>query len=213
MKELERLKKDWNKHQNFPELSKEEIYKFLHKKSSSIVKWIFIISLLEFGFWSLIALATKNNEAQQRFDSYDVDHIMIPLMVIGYVILIYFFVIFYKNYKEISNTDSTKSLMQKILNTRKTVKHYVIFNLVFLFVSSIVGAAIEFSNNPDLKLTILQFENTNDLYIFYAIVIGITLITIVVLSAILLGFYYLVYGILLKRLKQNYKELEAIEVE
>ena len=51
MKELERLKKDWNKNQNFPELSKEEIYKFLHKKSSSIVKWIFIISLLEFGFW------------------------------------------------------------------------------------------------------------------------------------------------------------------
>ena len=180
MKELERLKKDWNKHQNFPELSKEEIYKFLHKKSSSIVKWIFIISLLEFGFWSLIALATKNNETQQRFDSYNVDHIMIPLMVIGYVILIYFFVIFYKNYKEISNTDSTKSLMQKILNTRKTVKYYVIFNLVFLFISSIVGAAIELSNNPDLKLTILQFENTNDLYIFYAIVIGITLITIVV---------------------------------
>ena len=82
MKELERLKKDWNKNQNFPELSKEEIYKFLHKKSSSIVKWIFIISLLEFGFWSLIALATKNNETQQRFDSYNVDHIMIPLMVI-----------------------------------------------------------------------------------------------------------------------------------
>ena len=138
---------------------------------------------------------------------------MIPLMVIGYVILIYFFVIFYKNYKEISNTDSTKSLMQKILKTRKTVKHYVIFNLVFLFISSIVGSTIELSNNPDLKLTILQFENTNDLYIFYAIVIGITLITIVILSAILLGFYYLVYGILLKRLKQNYKELEAIEVE
>ena len=97
MKELERLKKDWNKNQNFPELSKEEIYKFLHKKSSSIVKWIFIISLLEFGFWLLIGLATKNNEAQQRFDSYNVDDIMIPLMVTGYVILIYFFVIFYKN--------------------------------------------------------------------------------------------------------------------
>ena len=136
MKELERLKKDWNKNQNFPELSKEEIYKFLHKKSSSIVKWIFIISLLEFGFWLMIGLATKNNEAQQRFDSYNVDDIMIPLMVTGYVILIYFFVIFYKNYKEISNTDSTKSLMQKILKTRKTVKHYVIFNLVFLFISS-----------------------------------------------------------------------------
>ncbi len=213
MKELERLKKDWKTNNNFPELSKEEIYTFLHKKSSSIVKWIFIISLLEFGFWSLIGLITKNSEAQQRFDSYNVDAIMMPLMVIGYIILIYFFVMFYKNYKEISNTDSTKSLMQKILKTRKTVKHYVIFNLVFLFISSIIGAVIEFSNNSDLKLTISQFENTNDLYIFYAIIGGITLIAIVVLLAILIGFYYLVYGILLKRLKENYKELEVIEVE
>lgn len=213
MKELERLKKDWKTNNNFPELSKEEIYTFLHKKSSSIVKWIFIISLLEFGFWSLIGLITKNSEAQQRFDSYNVDAIMMPLMVIGYIILIYFFVMFYKNYKEISNTDSTKSLMQKILKTRKTVKHYVIFNLVFLFISSIIGAVIEFSNNSDLKLTISQFENTNDLYIFYAIIGGITLIAIVILLAILIGFYYLVYGILLKRLKENYKELEVIELE
>ena len=213
MKELERLKKDWKTNNNFPELSKEEIYTFLHKKSSSIVKWIFIISLLEFGFWSLIGLITKNSEAQQRFDSYNVDAIMMPLMVIGYIILIYFFVMFYKNYKEISNTDSTKSLMQKILKTRKTVKHYVIFNLVFLFISSIIGAVIEFSNNSDLKLTISQFENTNDLYIFYAIIGGITLIAIVVLLAILIGFYYLVYGLLLKRLKENYKELKVIEVE
>ncbi len=213
MKELERLKKDWKTNNNFPELSKEEIYTFLHKKSSSIVKWIFIISLLEFGFWSLIGLITKNSEAQQRFDSYNVDAIMMPLMVIGYIILIYFFVMFYKNYKEISNTDSTKSLMQKILKTRKTVKHYVIFNLVFLFISSIIGAVIEFSNNSDLKLTISQFENTNDLYIFYAIIGGITLIAIVVLLAILIGFYYLVYGLLLKRLKENYKELEVIELE
>lgn len=213
MKELERLKKDWKTNNNFPELSKEEIYTFLHKKSSSIVKWIFIISLLEFGFWSLIGLITKNSEAQQRFDSYNVDAIMMPLMVIGNIILIYFFVMFYKNYKEISNTDSTKSLMQKILKTRKTVKHYVIFNLVFLFISSIIGAVIEFSNNSDLKLTISQFENTNDLYIFYAIIGGITLIAIVVLLAILIGFYYIVYGLLLKRLKENYKELEVIEVE
>ena len=133
MDELELLKKDWQENQKFPKLSKQEIYALLHKKSSSIVKWIFIISLLEFGFWSLIALATKNNETQQRFDSYNVDHIMIPLMVIGYVILTYFFVIFYKNYKEISNTDSTKSLMQKILNTRKTVKNYVIFFIMPYF--------------------------------------------------------------------------------
>ena len=55
MDELELLKKDWKKdHTDFPKLSYNEIYKMILKKSSSIVKWIFIISLLEFAFWSLI---------------------------------------------------------------------------------------------------------------------------------------------------------------
>ncbi len=52
MDELDLLKKDWNKGDSkYPKLSYNEIYKMILKKSSSIVKWIFIISLLEFGFW------------------------------------------------------------------------------------------------------------------------------------------------------------------
>ena len=54
MDELKQLKKDWQKDQKFPKINKSEIYKFLHKKSSSIVKWIFIISIVEFIFWSII---------------------------------------------------------------------------------------------------------------------------------------------------------------
>jgi len=45
--ELELLKKDWQKQSEaLPKLTAEEIYPMLHKKSSSIVKWIFIISLI-----------------------------------------------------------------------------------------------------------------------------------------------------------------------
>ena len=53
MDELELLKKDWEtSSKNYPELNKEELYKLIYKRSSSIVKWIFIISLLEFAFWT-----------------------------------------------------------------------------------------------------------------------------------------------------------------
>ena len=46
MDELELLKKDWQKDDaNYPKLTFDEIYKMLLKKSSSIVKWIFIIFL------------------------------------------------------------------------------------------------------------------------------------------------------------------------
>ena len=48
MEGLDLLKKEWNKESNFPKITESEIYKMIHKKSSSIVKWIFIISILLF---------------------------------------------------------------------------------------------------------------------------------------------------------------------
>ena len=211
MDELELLKKDWQENQKFPKLSKQEIYALLHKKSSSIVKWIFILSLIEFGFWTVLALFMEDTEAQQRFDSYEMDHIMIPFMVIGYLILGYFFVTFYKNYKKISSTDSVKLLMKNILNTRKTVKQYVLFNLVFIYISLVIGVWIEMDKDPDFQLITSKFTETNEYLVMYGIVALLTLLMMVALTGILLGFYYLVYGILLKRLKKNYKVLKEIE--
>jgi uncharacterized membrane protein YhdT len=211
MDELELLKKDWQENQKFPKLSKQEIYALLHKKSSSIVKWIFILSLIEFGFWTVLALFMEDTEAQQRFDSYEMDHIMIPFMVIGYLILGYFFVTFYKNYKKISSTDSVKLLMKNILKTRKTVKQYVLFNLVFIYISLVIGVWIEMDKNPDFQLITSKFTETNEYLVMYGIVALLTLLMMVALTGILLGFYYLVYGILLKRLKKNYKVLKEIE--
>ena len=60
MDELDILKKDWNKEKvDYPKLSYDDIYKMILKKSSSIVKWIFIISILEFAFWIGISLLMK----------------------------------------------------------------------------------------------------------------------------------------------------------
>ena len=153
----------------------------------------------------------KDTEAQQRFDSYEMDHIMIPFMVIGYLILGYFFVTFYKNYKKISSTDSVKLLMKNILNTRKTVKQYVLFNLVFIYISLVIGVWIEMDKNPDFQLITSKFTETNEYLVMYGIVALLTLLMMVALTGILLGFYYFVYGILLKRLKKNYKVLKEIE--
>lgn len=211
MDELEILKNDWQKNQKFPKLSKKEIYRLLHKKSSSIVKWIFILSIIEFCFWTLISLLMKDDDAQQRLDGYDVDHIIIPLMISGYIILVYFFVAFYNNYKKISSTDSVKLLMKNILNTRKTVKHYVLFNLIFLYISLIIAIIIEVNNNVDFKLITAKFTETGEYFILYGIVAILTLLMMVLLTGILLGFYYLVYGLLLKRLKKNYKVLQELE--
>jgi hypothetical protein len=213
MDELKRLKKDWKENLKFPKLSKDEIYNLLHKKSSSIVKRIFVFSLIEFGFWTLLSFVIKDNEAQRRFNQYEMDHITLPLMVIGYAFLFYFFIMFYKNYKSISTTANSKGLMEQILKTRKTVKYYVIFNLLFLYISIVIGLFIELNNNPDVASRTADFTASGDYYIFYGIMLATTVLMMALLTAVLLGFYYLIYGILLKKLKNNYKELKKIELE
>jgi hypothetical protein len=216
MDELELLKKDWEtSSENYPEFDKEELYTLIYKRSSSIVKWIFIISLLEFAFWTLISFSFKGSKDLEKMESYDVNYILYPLMFIGYAVLIYFFYVFYKNYKSITATENTKMLMERILKTRKTVKHYVIFNLVFMCISIVVGVYIELTNNPDVQNTLarIQSEGDGNTTVFYLIVIGVSIFAMVVITAILLGFYYLIYGLLLKRLKSNYKDLKELETE
>ena len=60
--DLENYKKLWkNQPQEGKKLSAVEIYKMAHKRSSSIVKWIFIIGILEFLFWIGINLLTPDS--------------------------------------------------------------------------------------------------------------------------------------------------------
>lgn len=213
MDELELLKKDWKKDDgNFPKVSYNEIYKMILKKSSSIVKWIFIISILEFAFWVLIAFAFKDTKSLKDFDKLNTDYIMLPLTIIGYAVLAYFFYRFFKNYRTISATDNAKVLMENILKTRKTVRYYVAFNLIFLVIGSVAGLYIQFDQNPQVLSMAHTAAADGNLFVFYARFILITAVFLVGAIAILLFFYWLIYGILLKRLNRNYKELKKLEV-
>jgi ABC-type Fe3+-siderophore transport system permease subunit len=213
MDELELLKKDWEtSSKNYPELDKKTLYKLINKRSSSLVKWIFIISLLEFVFWALISFVTSDAESLEQLKSYNVDYIIYPLTVFGYLVLGYFFYVFYKNYKNISTTEDTKLLMERILKTRKTVRHYVIFNLVFMCISIVIGVYIEITNNPEVQTLIngIEADGAKNVTIFYLIIVGVSILAIVLITALLLGFYYLIYGLLLKRLKANYNDLKEL---
>ncbi|MBP1841588.1 hypothetical protein [Formosa algae] len=214
MDELDILKKDWNKpeNQNFPKLSYNDLYIMHVKKSSSTVKWIFIISLLEFVFWTIISFGIKDNKAMARFKDTSAETILDTLSVMGYLVLFYFFYLFYKNYKKISTTDNAKKLMENILNTRRTVKQYVVFNLLFLVISTVVVLLIEFNQDPVLGARVNEAAASGHIFMFYSKVILITAGILTITITILLGFYYLIYGILLKRLNHNYKELKKMDL-
>ena len=213
MDELELLKKDWDKSKkNYPNLSKEEIYNLISKRSSSIVKWIFIISVLEFSLWTLLSFSFDgSSEAYEKIESY-YKFIIYPLAGINYIVLFGFMYLFYKNYRNISVTENTKVLMERILKTRKTVKQYVIYNITVMYLGIILGVIMDLSSNSETQILIsdIKSEGENGIYIFYLIVAVLSLIAMALITILFLGFYYLIYGLLLKRLKINYKELKKI---
>lgn len=185
MKELDLLKKDWQKSGNsFEQVSEVEIYKMLHKKSSSVVKWILIVSILEFVILNGISLLIND-------ETYDKIMNLHPYLgvieKVNYLIIIVFIYLFYRNYKTISVLESSKSLLEHILKTRKIVTYYIYWNIIIGGFSGGFGA-IE--------------EN------------GITLlISIIFIMGFLWLFYKLLYGSFLRKLKDNYKELKKIDLQ
>ena len=98
MKELDLLKKDWNKNSNtFEQISESEIYKMIHRKSSSIVKWIFIISIIEFVFWTGVYIYKNDAQHHVQLQKYGVAELEFWINVFNYIVLIVFIYLFYKN--------------------------------------------------------------------------------------------------------------------
>lgn len=212
--ELEILKSDWKKRQqNLPKLSYNEIYKMLYKKSTTIVKWIFIISIAELIFWTSLSLITPQS-THEVLDLLGLTKYLLIFNIIHYIIFIGFIVVFFKNYASIKVTDNTKQLMASILKTRKTVRFFVIYNvtgfalllillnLLYYFQGDLLFEYFSQENGvayQDKETLMLSFYIVN-------IIFGIVMLGLVLL------FYRIVYGIFLKRLKKNYNELAKIEI-
>jgi uncharacterized membrane protein YhdT len=212
MEELDLLKRHWQKDVgSYEQVSEQQIYKMIHKNSSSIVKWIFIISLLEFLVWSVLSFLMKDGEVMRQFDGYHVEHIMTPLLAVGYIGLAYFFFQFYMNYRKISATDNVQKLIDSILSTRKKVNQYVYFNIVYAITTTIIVLFVLLNYDQSLINMIETTEESNRMLLFYGIYTAITLIFLAVFIGFIWLFYRLIYGILLKQLYKNYEELKKID--
>ena len=211
MKELDLLKKDWKKQEsNFKQFSVEEIYKMIHKKSSSIVKWIFIICIAELIFWASLNFLIPDS----FFSIYEKLHIKALLnvtYVLHYSAIVIFIYLFYKNFKSITVTDTTNLLMKNIIKTRKTVNYYVYYNIIMTVILSVIVNVIMFSN-PQLLNEVMNPDHTviNEDKLFYIVLIS-QILGILIMVGLLWCYYRIIYGILLKKLNKNYKELEKLE--
>lgn len=199
MDELELLKKDWkNTDAQFKQISEQEIYNMLHKSSSSSVKWILIVSILEFIILNGLSLIT-NDELSNKFAQ------LHPYLTIfekvNYAIIMGFIFIFYKNYKSISVLNSSKTLLKQILKTRKIVNIYIIWNILIGSYFGVISAIDGFKEMG--KNSISQIDNSK-----LVVIIAITMLLVI---PFLWFFYRLLYGKLLNRLKKNLNDLKKME--
>lgn len=212
MEELDILKQNWKKNEgSYPKFSQMEIYAMLHKRSSSIVKWILIISILEFVFWVALSFALKDNPNVLKTENLMVDYVTISMSVISYGIIIFFAILFYMNYRKISATDNVKNLMSNILRTRKTVYNYIFVNIAYFVISVIVILVIFINYDAGLISALEQSEANGKKLEFYLLYIGVAVLALGVLSTLFWLFYKLIYGLLLKRLHRNYEELRKLD--
>ncbi|GLB51634.1 hypothetical protein NBRC110019_06730 [Neptunitalea chrysea] len=218
MDELEFLKKDWQrKEKELPKLSYDQIHQMLWKKSSSQVKWIFYISIIEFVFWIAMVLISNIPSSYNGYDVEIIEEIYHRVIIrviniIYYAGLLVFIYLFFLNYKRICSIDSVKTLLKNILRTRKTVNYYVWFNLVYFGVSSLILLTILINSHADTIQLHEQFTKNGQETVFYVIMYGLIIFLIGIFLLIIWLFYKLIYGILLKKLKDNYQELKKIDL-
>ncbi|MDA9363076.1 hypothetical protein OAB30_01375 [Polaribacter sp.] len=200
---LDNYKKAWeNQPEEITRISASEIYKMTQAKSSSIVKWIFVIGLLEFAFMILSPFVFDISNDEKILVEMEIYEFVQISQYLAIPVLFYFLFLFYKNYKNISSIDNTKKLMTKIKKTRRTVRNYVIFNLLYIvYLAAIITFGMVMTPQGN-------FENTPG----WIIVLIMILVTIIMLF-LFWGFYQLLYGILLNKLNRNYIELAKLDQE
>ena len=210
--DLDKIKESWNKQEvDNTSISKKEIYKMAHSKSSSVVKWIFLIGVIEFIFWISLNAIVSKMEVMHIYEDLNLVELLNVVYYINLVIVVVFLYYFYKNYSAISTIDNTKSLMNKILKTRKTVKYYVNYNVLGSLVLMLIFNIV-IINTPNGIETMLSADQLNlDKSQLLSVYIISQAASLAIVILLLLAFYYLLYGRLLKKLKRNHKELDKIE--
>jgi len=134
--------------------------------------------------------------------------------IVNYAVVAFFIYLFYRNYKKIQVTNSVKILMENILQTRKTVHYFVYYN-IGMAIALLAGTNLYYYSHQDKLIDLLKSqdiygaipaETVINKFFIYNLIAGIMIIGFLML------FYFLLYGLLLRRLKRNYKELKKIEV-
>jgi len=212
MDQLEQLKKQWTTSgSTYPKYSAGQLTGFIAKRSSSIVKWLFYIALMEFVLFGLLSVFMHDSESQQHAQEVTGNVFYYGSFVLHYVVLVVFIYFFYSNYQNISAAQPTRSLMKNILKTRRTMKWYIWYNLGYIMVFTVAFSILMLMNDPSIT-EMTEKMHVKNMTTFNLAFIGISMVMAALICGVFYLVYSLIYGILLRRLHKNYEELKKMEV-
>ncbi|MGB5981476.1 MAG: hypothetical protein WBG46_04970 [Nonlabens sp.] len=213
MDQLDILKSKWQSQEaSLPKYSADQIKNLLHHKSSSIVKWLLIIAIGEFIFFGILAILSLFLHG---------DHNIVEIFGKGYIyghtafhytVIFIFIYLFYKNYKNISVDQPSRSLMKNILKTRRTMKYYIWYNIAYMIIGGMWTAWIALDKDPAIIQLRENLSTKLDEQLLTLSIMGVYFVLLIVICLFLFLFYQLIYGILLRKLNRNYQELKRMEV-
>ncbi len=209
--ELDLLKKAWKKDaHSYEQVTENQIYAMIHKRSSSIVKWILMISIAEFIIWSGIGFFTVDDNYLKTLEIYHIDKLFKIITGFNYAVVLVFIYLFYKNFKTISTTETVKKLMSSIIKTRKTVQYYIWYNLTMFAIIFIIVVISQITYDPNLNSVI---DNTKEMnpQTFWVIIGLIYFALFAVTFGLFWLFYRMIYGFLMRKLYKNYEELKKMD--
>ena len=210
MDELELLKNSWKKTQNnYPLYNYEELYKMIHKRSTSIVKWILIISIIELILITALDIfINKNPENDAILNKYHVYYIIKVLTYLHYFVILGFIYTFYINFKKINVADNLEKLMSDILFVKKITNYYIIYNLIVMAVTAVIYSIGAMMYDPVINQ---MATNKNKLMLYIGFGLGLVFSFSVLISCFYL-LYKLIYGRLIVKLTKNYEELKKLKL-
>ena len=218
--DIDSLKKSWQEQVISDGYNQDEIEVMLNKKSRNYVKYILWISVAEFLVFGVINFITifsgdfhtdltnilnKLQIRNQPEVEFSLDKIYNSMKILSFFITGIFVVVFYLNYKKIDVESNLKKFIIHIIKFKKTVNLFIFSNvlLLVLFIGSLISL---------LTITIRRQNIHVDIPTFWSLLIAVSLSLLISVMLILL-YYKLAYGIILKRLSKNLKQLEKIDLE
>lgn len=209
-KKLNVFKKTWeNLNLKNVTIEQSELTRIIHLSSNSIVKKIFIISLIEFTLSILPFFFDGKKLFTEEIIIIQKSEIMRYLDYLYYIIFIFFIVQFYLNFKKINTNSNLNELSKNILKTRKSVYNYIYISLIIFNLNSIVFAYLYLESNSSYKNFISHHPSQNSQLIFQILFYSILILFLSLISCSIWLIYKFLYLKLIKKLDQNFNELNS----